>query len=453
MKKSILAVVILLFIITSLPIIGNTFIKNTIDERVVELKSFGLQTTKDETHATYLNTSRHFEFIIKDSKNFLNHLKQYSDKQIPSYVNAMIEGVVIGADVKYSNLPFAKAFEIEIYPINLSPQMNKKLKDDDMNFYAYVENLLNDKALMYHIEYNLLNDDFKGYIRDIQTNYTQLNGTKFILTLEKANFKGQGELLAPKELNSKIKKLHFEVSQDTQVLNIFLNEFKSSSNFESVNTYLTSVDIETIVMTLQGSNDDINIRMKKLRANASSNEQGITTQLNSKTSIKSLELHSNQVDLNIEKLNFDIALSELDKKEYLAFTQLTSQNNKSSLEVQESLLKLLSKGVVLEIADFSIAKFSKNSEKTIKGFELKSNLTLKEDKDLAKKMKRSPFMIIPDISFLSELKISKELYVELQKTSGMLSRFKGYEKEDGDDYIFVLEFIDGKASVNGRSLN
>ncbi len=453
MKKSILAVVILLLIIASLPTIGNTFIKNTIDERLVELKSFGLQATKDETHSTYLNTSRHFEFTLQDSQKFLNHLKQYSDKQIPSYVNAMLEGTLIGADIKYSNLPFAKAFEIEIYPINLSSQMNKKLKDDDMNFYTYVENLLNDKALMYHIEYNLLNDDFKGYIRDIQTNYTQANGTKFILALEKANFKGNGELLAPKEFSSKIKKLHFEVSQDTQILNIFLNDFKSSSNFESVNTYLTSVDIETIVMTLEGSNDDVNISMKKLRANASSNEQGSTTQLNSKTSIKSLELHSNQVDLNIEKLNFDIALSELDKKEYLAFTQLTSQNNKSSLEVQESILKLLSKGVVLEIADFSIAKFSKNSEKAIKGFELKSNLTLKEDKDLAEKMKRSPFMIIQDISLLSELKISKELYAQLQQTSGMLSRLKGYEKEDGDDYIFELKFIDAKASVNGRSLN
>ena len=458
MKKSILAVVILLLSIASLPSIGNSFIKNSIDERLVELKSFGLETSKDESHSSYLNTSRHFEFLLKDSQNFLNYLKQYSDKQIPPYVNTMLEGVLIGVDIEYSNLPFAKAFEIEIYPMELSPKMSEELKLSDINFYKYTENFLQNKGVLYHIEYNLLNDDFKGYIKDINEKHVLKDGTKLILVIEKAKFHGNGELLAPKELSSKVKEFHFDVSRDEKSLNILMSKFKSTSNFESVNTYITSVDIEKTLVSLKGTANDVNISMESLRANASSNEQGQSTQINSKTSIKSLEFSSEQVTFNMEKFNFDVALSGLDKKEYTNFTQLLSQNNTmmttaSTSALQTSAMTLLSKGIVLEIADFSLEEFSKNKDDSIKGFDIKSNFTFKEDKDLVQKMRLSPLMVIPNISVESEIRISKEMYTKLEKNNFILARLNGYEKEDGDDYIFSFKFIDAKVSVNGKSLN
>jgi len=332
MKKSIFAVLVLLLIIVSLPSIGNTFIKNSIDERLLELKSFGLQTSKDESVSTYFNTSRHFEFSLKDSY-----------KQIPPYLNTMLEGV------------------------------------------------------LYHIEYNLLNDDFKGYIKDINEEYILKSGIKLILSLEKAKFQGNGEILAPKELSSKVKEFHFDMSQDEKSLNIRLSNFKSTSNFESLNTYITSVDVENTFVSLKGTGNDINMSIEKLRANASSNEQGESTQLNSKTSIKRLEFSSNLEKFNMEKFNFDIALSGVDKKEYLNFTELLSQNNimntaKSNAALQTSVMKLLSKGIVLEIADFSVEEFSQNATETIKGFDIKSNIRLKKDKDLVQKMQVSPLM-------------------------------------------------------------
>lgn len=458
MKKSIFAVLVLLLIIVSLPSIGNTFIKNSIDKRLLELKSFGLQTSKDESVSTYFNTSRHFEFSLKDSQIFLNHLKHYSDKQIPPYVHTMLEGVLIGTDISYSNLPFAKAFEIEIYPMKLSPKISEELKLNDINFYKYTENFLQEKGVLYHIEYNLLNDDFKGYLKDINEEYILNSGTKLILSLEKAKFQGNGEILAPKELSSKVKEFHFDMSQDEKSLNIRLSNFKSTSNFESLNTYITSVDVENTFVSLKGTGNDINMSIEKLRANASSNEQGESTQLNSKTSIKRLEFSSNLEKFNMEKFNFDIALSGLDKKEYLNFTELLSQNNimntaKSNAALQISVMKLLSKGIVLEIADFSVEEFSQNAIETIKGFDIKTNIRLKKDKDLIQKMQLSPLMAIANISVESEIRISKEMYFKLQNNNFIPKRFDGYEKEDGDDYIFSFKFIDTKASVNGTSLN
>ncbi len=458
MKKNILAVVVLVLTIVSLPSIGNSFIKNSIDERLLELKSFGLQTSKDESISTYFNTSRHFEFLLKDSQVFLNHLKQYSDKQIPPYANSMLEGVLIGADIKYSNLPFAKAFEIEIYPMKLSPKMSEVLKDNDINFYKYTENFLQNKGVLYHIEYNLLNEDFRGYIKDINEKQTLRDGTKLMLSLENANFKGNGELHAPNELSSKVKELHFDISLDEKNLNILLSKFKSTSILESENTYISSLDVQTMLVTLEGTGNDVNISMEKLRANASSNEEGKSIQFNSKTSIKSLEFSSKLAKFNMKNFNIDVALRGLDKQEYSHFAKLLSQNSTqvstvSNAAIETSITKLLSKGIVLEIANFSVDEFSRNRDDTIKGFNIKSKFTLKEDKDLAQKRIPSPFVLIPNISIESEIRISKTLYKKLKNDSRILEGFNGYEKEDGDDYTFTLKFADMQASINGKSIN
>ncbi|MDF1878345.1 hypothetical protein JHD46_01685 [Sulfurimonas sp. SAG-AH-194-C20] len=447
MKKRIIAVVVLLLIIVSLPNIGNSFIQNRVDERLVELESFGLQVSKDVTISNYFKTSRHFEFLLKDPQKFLEYLQKYSDKQFPPYVNAMLEGVLIGTDIKYSNLPFAKSFEIEIYPMQFSQKMNEKLK----SFLAL-------KGLLYHIDYNLLNADFKGYIKDIKENFSLQNDTQLNLLLDSAKFSGNGALLAPNELSSKIKELQFELVQEKKSLKVVFHKLKSSTNFESANTYLTNVDVDSMLLLLKGTGDEVNISMDSLRVNASSNDQGESTQLNSKTSLKSLEFTSNQSRFTMKKFNFDVALSGLDKQEYINFAQLVSQNNMKvtgdySKDLKESMVKLLSKGVFFEVADFSIKEFSKDSAKPIKGFTLKSTLTIKEDAALSHKMKISPFMAIPNISLQSEIRISKELYNKLKKENGMLARFSTYEKEDGDDYVFILKFLDTKASLNGRRLN
>lgn len=149
------------------------------------------------------------------------------------------------------------------------------------------------------------------------------------------------------------------MSQDEKSLNIRLSNCKSTSNFESVNTYITSVDVENTFVSLKSTGNDINMSIEKF---------------------------------NMEKFNFDIALSGLDKEEYLNFTELLSQNNimntvKSNAALHTSVMKLLSKGVVREITDFS-----QNATETIKGFDIKSNLRLKKDKDLVQKMQVSPLM-------------------------------------------------------------
>lgn len=451
MKKSILVVVILLLVIVALPTVGNTFIKKQIDERLVELESFGLEATQNESQATYLSTSRHFEFLLKDSHKFLNYLQNYSDQQIPPYVNAMLEGVLIGVDIDYSNFPFTKAFEIEIYPMKLSGMMSDSLKSSDAKVYEKVKSFLELKGILYHIEYNLINSDFKGYIKDIKESFVLQDASAVNISLHGAKFNGNGPLLAPNELSSKIKGLEISLVEDKKSLKIIVENLKSSTNFESINTYLSGIDMERMLVKLRGTGNDIDVEIEKFRANASSNDQDKSTQLNAKTSIKSLIFKSNESNLNMQNFNLDVALSGLDKQEYTEFTKLLSKNNQA--KIQESIIKLLSKGMVFEIADFSVKKFSTDSQAKIKGFEIKSRVSIKEDKGLAQKIQILPLLAISNLELESEIKISKELYTKIKGLNMLLQSLNGYEKVDGDDYIFLLKFLDSNASINGKSLN
>ena len=458
MKKSVFAAALLLSIILALPIIGNTFIKKTIDARVLELESYGLSVRKDESRSNYFKSSRHFEFLLQDTQKFLIYLQQYSDKQIPPYVNAMFEGVVVGADVEYSNLPFAKAFEVEIYPMTLSRKMGEDLKKNDLTIYKKLNDFLGIKGLLYHIEYNLINEDFKGYIKDIEEKLLFNDGVDLEIVLEDANFKGNGALIAPNELHSKIKNLQLQLHQDVKEITLHCKDLATSMNFESANTYVTSAEMEHMDISLLGVSDDINLTMQKLRINSSSNAQSQSIELNSKSSIKSFEIHSKTSDFMMKKFNFDMAINDLDKELYTKLVELLSEekamvSQQSNTALQTTLIKLLSKGLLLHIGDFSVDSFSKDKQEFLDGFTVNAAVTIKEDKDLAQKIKISPLMAITDVALESEVRISKALYAKLQANNMMLARLQGYEKDDGDAYLFVLQFVDGKASINGRVLN
>lgn len=458
MKKSIIVVLIVLVVIGLLPIIGNSFMKKTIDERLTQLKSFGLETTSDEGNSTYLHTSRHFEFLLKDSHRFVNYLQKYSDAQIAPYVNTMLDGVLLGADVEYSNLPFAKALTIEIYPLALSQEMKASVRKNDLQFYTYIDKFLQSKGVLYHINYNLLNDDFDGYVKDIDETYKLDDGLDLDVSLKKATFKGNGALIAPNELSSKVKELQLSAIKDSKKLNVVLHKFSSKSNFESQNTYLTSAEFKNIEILLSGTDQDLNVSIKDVKLNGSSNDQGSESELNSRSIIKNMSFNGAGVVFELDDLALDIALNGLNKVKYEELRLLVSKNNNlnsavSQKELQTSLLNLLAKGLVLEIADFSLKNIETETLGDLNGFEMKSTFTLKADPSLRQKVQMSPLLALSNINVVTNIKISKEIYNQLLNNQSMLASLTKYAKVDGDDYIFDISLIDSKMVVNGKALN
>lgn len=457
MKKILITLGTLIIIAVALPIIGNSFMQSAIEERVSELESYGLESVKTETSKSYLHSQQHFEFLLKDATAFVEYLNNYADGQIPPYVNAMFEGVLIGVDLEYSNLFFSKAMSLDVYPMSISKEMAEGLQKQNPAFYEYLENFLRSKGILYHIDYNIISQDFNGFVKDIKESYVLKNKTQLLLTLKGFGYEGNGELIAPKRLTTSLQKIRFEILQKDEQLVFNLSDLKTASSYESKSTYLSSLELEDFEFVAQGARDRAKLKLQNTHFNASSNTQGEFAEIDSKSSIELIEIDSKELRLDMKNFNLDMAVDSLDKESFQALVELLSKAerlNSVMLEakLKESLTRLLSKGLVFTIADFSVEDITLEKTQALKGFHLQSQLRLQEDKEFAKKLQISPLLLLTNIDIETKLRLSRELYAKILEKNGGQSIPKEYLKEDGDGYVFDLNFKQGETTLNGKRL-
>ena len=445
MKKSIIAVVFILVLIATLPIIGNNFLKNSIDDKVAHIQSFGVEVRSDRTFSSYLFTKRHFEFYLKDSSKFMNYLNTFSNKQKPPYLDALLDGFIVGIDIEYSNLPFAKSSSLEIYPLNISSKMEVSLKENNPDFYNYISKFLQSKGILYHINYNLMNEKFDGYLKDIDESYAYANSMKLNLFCEKFTFKGKGELLAPSELNTKVKKIKLQAFESKQKVEIYLENLKSVSSLDSQEIFSNSIDIKTMKLLILGTENDISMSVKKLKFIASSSEENDKVELSSKSSINSIHLASKINRLEMKKLNTNIILSNIDKKIYSKL--LKAENSK---DIYLDTIELLSKGINLKVVDASAKEINTKKLGELEGFSFNFEIKLKENAQLSKILQENPSAIASDIEMKMNFILSKKMFHTFIKANSIFSKLRTYAQEKKENYIFNIKFIDSKTTINGQ---
>jgi len=457
MKKVVLFVALALVVLAALPVVGNKYVESNIDERVEDLKSYGLGVEKTSTTTSYLSTKKHFEFLLKDADVFIEYLNNYSNQQIPAYVNAALEGVLIGADVEYSNIPFTKAISIDIYPLSVSPALAKNMKEKDLNFYTALEKFLHSKGVLYHINYDIVSEDFDGYIKDINEKYTLKDATELSLMLQGAVFEGQGRLMTPTRLTSEVKKIDLEMKNDQATLLFHLLDLGGSSNFESQGTYLSSINLRSFDISVDTPRDNLLLKASDLKVNLSANDQLKKAEFNAKSTLKHLEVESKDITFEMEKLSYDVAVNGLDK---MILERLRVLLNKANIQPSPALNKqildestqLLAKGLQLNVADLSFKTLTVNDMQHLGGLEMKMDLNIKEDPNLVAKLQLSPLLLAQNIDIVLKLKLSQAIYKNLTAGSRMAVAANSYAKVDGDNVVFDIVFKDGKLQMNGKAL-
>ncbi len=457
MKKIVIFLLVVILVATALPVIGNKLVENSLDDRLATLSSYGLELSKAETESSYLSTKKHFEFLLRDADKFVAYLNQYSDQQIPPYVNAMFDGVVVGADVEYCNFPLSKDLTLDIYPLTLSKSMMESIKSEDLNFYNYLEKFLHSKGVLYHINYNIISEDFDGYIKDIKESYTLKDSTLIALDLLNATYEGNGELIAPERLKSQIDKINLSVDNVNTKLNFTLDDFSSQSVFESQSTYITSGNLKGVQLSVDTMSEDLIFKANDIKVNFSSNTQGDKAQMSASSSLSDLSIKSDKIDIFMKEFMYDAAVHEMDKDSLEELRVITSKAKVSSSsvlqeDIQNAAVKLLSHGLKVDIARFSLDNVTLNQTEDLKGFDLKAKLEMKEDKDLVQKVKLSPLLVANNLDMTINIKLSKQLYAKLNKGLPMSSMATAYAKESGNDVLFDITFLNGEFKVNGKAL-
>jgi hypothetical protein len=456
MKKLYIAIFVLFIGVLALPIIGNSFIEKTLNLKIERLESNGIKLKDTQDNSSYLQTSKHYEFIIEDTKKFLKYLNQYSEKQLTSYSTALLKGTVIGADFNYSNIPFfSNIVDVDIYPLTLSKEFLQNLKSNDESFEKFIKNFIAKKGIFYHINYNIETKKFNGYIKDIEENHTMENGSNLKVLVKNTQFKGDGNLIAPTSLQASSQQIELKISNSIEKLLVTLKDLSTTSTFNSQTTYLSSVKLKSFNMnTLNKQGQKVVLDILDMYMNLSLNTQNSKAEFNSKSSCSKLLLKSKYLNIEAQDFNYDIAIFDVDKDSLeklrvLLFKSKTTKSLELSEKIADSSIELLSKGLNLTIADCSI-KNIKIDDKDLNGFKLLSQLVIKKDPKLAKNIKQNPISILKDVNFDFKLKLSKKIYRTILSVAPNLIVAQQYAKDEGNNFIFNISLKDDKLKINDK---
>lgn len=460
MKKSLLLVSLILVAIAILPIIGNSVIKKVIDEKIVELKKIGIEVKIDNADSAYFNTSRHFEFLLKDGKKILKYLDVSSNKQVDLYSNILLDDILVGMDIKYNNFPFSKAIEIEIYPLKISKNLEESLKKKDIRVYKYLVTSLKLKRILCHVNYNLINDKFDGYLNNIDENLNLKSGTIAKFKITKMLFDGTMKVDETEIFNLSVKELSLNLNKTDESMSMIFDKFKSSSKFDVKNGYKSSFKLDNMLIITKGTSNDIEISLDKLKASSNLDTKALNVKIDSKSFVKNLKFSSKHAKFQVKNLKFNTKMDGLDKKEFEHLRVLAMKSDANNMitsiklqnKIKKSLTSLVSKGLVVSIDDYSFENIKVNS-KDLKDASIKVKMNIKKDEDFKNKLKLSPLLVLENFDIKIGIKLSKEIYEKIREIQPNMVSFKRYAKVKNNNVIFDIVFKNSKFYVNGEAVN
>lgn len=396
MKKLLITLAIIVAILLTIPFIGNKFIESELDNRIKVLTSYGLILKESKTNFRYLYTKKDFIFEVDDANKFISYLNQFFNSKIPSQLDSLAEGVEFGLDIEYMNFPLSDSLSLDIFINSFPIKIAESLKANDTKLYDYLDALLKRKSVSCHLNYHILNNDFNGYIKDIDTSYSSPDGIQFNLKLFSAKFSGGGMLMAPKDIASKIKELKFSI-RDKKML-------------------------------------DLAVNIKNLVLDFSSNTQDLKDTFYYNIKFDTVSFKTFESSINIDKFNYEASLQGVPK------------NTKLTIE------ELVSRGMVLDILDLSLKSLSTAKTKDLGEMSIQSRLTFKEDKDFMKKVNNNLMNITELMDIDLAFKMSKNMYTKLSVFYPILSLFEGLSKDNKEFILFDVKLKDSKLNVNGQGI-
>ena len=84
------------------------------------------------------------------------------------------------------------------------------------------------------------------------------------------------------------------------------------------------------------------------------------------------------------------------------------------------------------------------------GMKIKSDIRVKEDKDLVAKGKISPMFLLSDITLDMKIKLAKALYLKIIENSPMAPLIVSYAKKDAQNVYFDILFRDTQLMINDK---
>jgi len=400
-KKLLIFLSILITLVVLFPIVGSKLAEQTLNKQIEILKLNGLEIKNQNSDFKYFSTQLHYEFLIKDAQKFIQYINQKSNQKIPTAYDDILEGTLVGIDIEHSNFMTDKDIEVDIYPLALAKQLSKNREFNDF---------LQNRGLLYHINYNLLTQDFSAYVKDIDEEFILEDKTKISLVVLKSRHSGNGNILKANSFISNSEKISLKSSEDSK---------------------------------------NINFLITNLALNYKTNNETKKIEFQMKTSFDNLLIASDEGFFNIVGFNYDIFVKDIDKdamaelEVYLSTIKTKYDLYSQQDAIEKSVMNLITRGLTLSIEDLSFKNIVINRSESLDSFSFKSKLILEKDSKFKTK----------NITTNIELELSKKIFSQITAISPMVNLAKFYAKDKGDSFYFSIELKDDNLKVNNKKLS
>lgn len=456
MKKIIIALVVVVAVVLAIPFVGNKIVQDEIAKNLEELSTYGIKTQERTSNNTYLKTKDHLEFFIEDGDKFLSFLNKYSASQIPPYSGSLFNGTLVGVDLEYWNFPISDALAVTIYPLELPFEIKEAILKENHTLGIYLENFFKNKTLVYQLNFNVARGGFDGYLKDIKENLTLDNGAKVSLDILGMSYQGEGEIISPTKVSSKLDKLSFKASKDLENIVFEMNNITTDSIFKSEYSYKSTIDAKSFYFKINDFRQNVSFDSKDFSLVMATDTSADKIKAHVETSLKEIELKATQGAINIKDFNHALYISDVDKTSYEAVEAIIKKAKDSLLPVdevvlQESLIELLLKGVQIDLKDLSIGSITIEN-KDLKAIKLKAKIIIKPTQSTNTDLEHVMLLMQKNISVDARLEVSKEIFGYISAQAPLAGLAVMYAKDEGDKYVFEVKFGDDELSINGKPL-
>ncbi len=463
MNKKLILLVAFIVLIALLPLIGNKVVKNTIEQRFADLRQNGLETALKQENRGYLQTDLEYTVTVADEEKFLAYLQQYSSQELPPYTQSLLAGIVFGVKVHYNNIPFNEKISIDIYPVKLSKEMERELKEKNPKLYEFVKELIRKKAFVYHIDYDVVSGEFSGSMKDFNERFIQDTNATLELSYKGVRVSGKGMLLAPDTLQSSIESLHMGLKDEKTTMDFEVHSWYSKAMFESQSAYSESMKVGKTDFKLREVSAQTQMPVEvAFHAEGVSFEfaaaaEGKKMKFETDAAVKKLVLSQNAQNYAVENFHLKGVLSEVDKESFIRLQKMVqklstqSTQQPSQEKIEQTLVTLLSNGMHFTLADFSIGSLSIPGQNNIEGFFVKVDAKLHADPNFVKNY-QDPNALVQNLEVKADMHFSKPFYALLNGLYPVDLMLAQYKKEDQKGVDFHIEILQGKIMLNGKAL-
>ena len=430
-----LIVLAAVYYFTSLSDQVNLKLQQELNKQLTKMQAKGFNVSERKIDGN----KEHFVISLDDPKQvsafFIDHGVHFSEEEAQEYKDTKL-----GVEVSY----LRNSIALDLYPVALPTNLKSSMiSNDEKKILAQIENMLERKALLLHLNINHLGTVFKGHIKDINETISATREAK--LRLQGFNFSGnlKDEKLSHLEQSINVMRLYVR-----DKINMYLVDLKSAYTHTGAATYdyTTSYSLGQIKMQ---SNTDLNFLADGITLTSTSSVKGGLVSETVKSNIKAVEFITPEEAIGLEGLVIDMKIDNLD---LAAFEKLQGLQSTDTQEFDMLLQKLISNDIYMQIPTLSAKKVTLYG-KTVEGFTLQSALHIDKSLKLSK-LEKNPLYALDKIDAKMKITSSKALLdVIKEDPKAMLTMMIFRPKKVVDNKrVYSFELKDGSLKVNGKSI-